>query len=252
MDFLIDPDGTNWVEYYGGRQREFGTGNVIVPKLRSMGVGVAVLREEVPDPENPGRTIVVDAVTTVEEDGKKYQALQFGVLKLPHQNFWKKLTGMQRRYGTLCDRDYEITRHGGDKTTDYEVSAIDSKDDDSKDPEKIRARYGYGKKFEDSNPKRFLFCPQTLDEWVEYYSGQDRAKFWLEGASGGPKPVTVINSDGASVNGLDEFRQETSANPGWGNRGEDEAQPVPSQSSGFRGVKDQLREHFAKPDHTTD
>lgn len=254
MDFLINPDDNNWVEYFGGMQREWGSGNLITPKLRKMGVGIAVLREEVPDPDNPGRTKIVDALTTVDVDGKKYQARQFGVLKLPLSTFWKKLTGMQRRYGTLCDRDYEITRHGADKTTDYEVTPIDSSDDSMRDPDGVRAQYGYGTKMDEKDPKRFFYCPQTLDEWAAYYSGKERAEYWLKGASNGAEHHAngaMTSSYGTGVvDGLNEFRKETTFNPPngeqvWGQTAEDEAQPVPSAASGFSGVREQLRSHFA-------
>lgn len=241
MDFLIDPDGTNWVEKYHGRQREWGTANLIAPKLRSLGVGIAVLREEVSDPDNAGRTKIVDATTTYEADGKKFNGLTYGVVKLPLSTFWKKLTGMQRRYGTLCDRDYEIVRRGGDKTTDYEVTPIDSLTDELRDPELVRERYGYGRKCEEKDPKRFLYCPQTLDEWAEDYSSEKRAKYWLEGATVNGNGVVAVGS----VQGLNEFHPTTTSNPGWGSNGDDPAQPVASGQTAFSGVRDQLRQHFA-------
>jgi hypothetical protein len=249
MDFLIGD--TNWVEKFHGRQREWGTGNLVAPKLRKLGVGIAVERQEIPDPDNPGRVKLIDKVSTKEVDGKKYEALTYGIVKLPPKTFWKKLTGMQRRYGTLCDRDYQIERIGGDKDTDYEVTPIDSDSDELRDPDKVRELYGYGHKYDEKDPKRFTKCPKTLDEWAQDYSSEERARFWLEGAS---SPMT--NGNGAPhVDGLNEFGAETTSNPeptpaGWGSTGDDEAQPVVSSASNFSGVRDQLRQHFAN--HPTD
>jgi len=108
MEFMINPDGTNWVEHFGAMQEEYGTRAIVEPKLRTLGVGIAVLREEVPDPKSPGRTVIVDAMTTVEKDGQKFEARQYGIVKFSAYSFWNNLQGIQRRYGTLCDRDYEV------------------------------------------------------------------------------------------------------------------------------------------------
>lgn len=245
MDFLINPDDQNWVDYFNGRQREWGSGNLITPKLRKMGAGIAVEREEVPD--GNGRTTVVDAGQLFDVDGKKITGRNFGVMKLPLSTFWSQLTGMQRRYGTLCDRDYEITRRGADKTTKYELVPLDPIEE-LRDPEQVRRHYGYGQKFDEKDPKRFQYCPQTLDEWALYYSGKERAEYWLKGAGTNGHNGSVVDAAtfvASAGNGLTEFRQETTSNPAWGSSEADEAQPVPSAASGFSGVRDQLRSHFA-------
>jgi len=224
MEFMINPDGTNWVEHFGAMQEEYGTRAIVEPKLRTLGVGIAVLREEVPDPKSPGRTVIVDAMTTVEKDGQKFEARQYGIVKFSAYSFWNNLQGIQRRYGTLCDRDYEVVRRGarGEKTTHYEVVPIDSTEPGMDNPDKVRERYGYGKKFADDDPKRFLYCPQTLEEWAEYYSGEERARYWLEGApTNRPSGLTVEDlpmfsgsADGGTFSSMrDDLLKEFATHP---------------------------------------
>ena len=216
MEFMINPDSTNWVEHFGAMQEEYGTHAIIAPKSRRMGVGIAVLREEVADPDNPKRTKIVDAMTTIEKDGQKFEARQYGIVKFSAYAFWNNLQGLQRRYGTLCDRDYEVVRRGarGEKTTHYEVVPIDSTEKGMEDPDKVRERYGYGKKFADDDATRFLYCPQTLEEWAEYYSGEERARYWLEGApTNRPSGLTVDDIpmfSGSSTEGgtFDSMRED--------------------------------------------
>jgi len=250
MDFLQDPEGPDWVAKYGGRQKEWGTGNLITPKLRTLGVGVAVLRSEVPSRERPGKLDVIDEEAVAEHDGKKFSALTFGVVKLPFPTFWDQLIGMTSRYGTICDRDYEITRIGADKTTKYKIAPIDPSGqpelEDLRDPEAVRKRYGYGVAFNETDPNRFLRCPLTLDQWIEDYASEKRAKFWLNGAGSVQYPdaqpaVTESYTTRDRTTG-----PSSGERPPWGgNDDADEAQPVPSGASGFAGVRDQLRSHYA-------
>jgi hypothetical protein len=249
-DFLIDPDGPNYVERYGGLSREFGTGNLVSPKLRKMGVAVAVVREE--RPAGNGRLEVVDYNTQIEVDDKHFSGRQYGVIK-QSLRFWQQFQGMVNRYGTLCDRDYEVIRRGSDKNTRYDIAPIDPVDD-LRDLEVLQARYGYGRKFDDKDPDRFLYCPQTLEAWADYYSSEERAKFWLAPKNGAP---FVENGDMATSSqvtltvpssGLGEFKQETSSNPStWGVGGqEDEAQAAPSSNSSFADLKSSLLPHLNK------
>lgn len=233
QDFLIDPDGINWVEHYGGLQREFGTKTLISPKYRKQAVGVAVVREEVLG-GGKGKTEIVDKQVILEHDGKKYKGREFILIKQSIGNFWEQFIGMTRRYDTICDRDYEVTRVGSDKETHYEIAPIDPVDE-LRELDALHKWYGYGRKWSDDDSDRFLYCPQTLDEWATNHSGEERAKYWLVGDEVSNEnsrpdwvPPAVIDQDG---NGLDEFAKDTSSNP-------DEA-----QITKFGDFKDLIRSH---------
>lgn len=258
-DFLIDPDGTNWVEYFGGKQREYGTGALVDPKLRKLGVGVAVVREE--KPTEGGRVQIVDQLHTIDVDGKKYTARKFVIVKMSIGNFWDQLRGMGRRAGTICDRDFEISRRGADKNTKYDMSPIDPREsaEPLEDLEALHAFYGYGKKWDEQDPDRFLFCPQTLDEWAEGYSGKERAEFFLGNAKPQEQPpqpngnaaaaqaaprTVVVDQDGTPLVQTTAHAPSGSSN-GWGSSDHDEANAVPSTASGFADVRNKLKSSFA-------
>jgi hypothetical protein len=217
QDFLVDPDGTDWVKHYGGIQKEYGTNKLIQAKPRTQTVAVAVVREEVP---GKGRKLEVrDKEILVEVDGKKVKAREFVLIK-QGISFWEQFRGMTRRYDTITDRDYEITRVGSDKDTHYEIAPLDPVEA-LRDLDALHAFYGYGRKWNEEDPDRFLYCPQTLDEWSDGYSGEERAKYWLVGDESTTTPVDtheghpVVDADG---NG--EFHHDTTSNP-------DEAQAAP-------------------------
>jgi hypothetical protein len=239
-DFLIDPDGTNWVDHFGGLQREWGTGNLIQPKLVKKGVGVAVIRKEAPS--EGGRVKIVDDQQTIEVNGKKYTARKFVIVKMSIGNFWDQLRGIGRRAGTICDIDFEITRRGTDKTTKYDTSPIRAEESevDLRDPAVLHEWYGYGKKWDEANPDRFLFCPQSLDEWAANHSGKERAEYFLKSSNarrGTDVRPAVIDHVG---NTLVAARAQVVGVTG----DEDETQAVSSSSSRFANVRDQLKSYF--------
>lgn len=225
QDFLVNPDGTNWVEHFGGLQKEFGTNKLVTPRLRTQTVGVAVVREEVPVSGGKGKTEVVDKQIMVEADGKKLKGREFVLIKQSLGNFWEQFRGMTRRYDTIVDRDYEITRVGSELDTRYEIAPLDPVEE-LRDLAKLHKAYGYGRKWNDEDPDRFLYCPQTLEEWAEGYSGEERARYWLvdEDAPSGNGSHPVIDSEG---NGLGEFSEDTTSNP-------DEAQANPTKFGDFK------------------
>jgi hypothetical protein len=248
-DFLIDPDGTNWCEHFGGRQREWGTGNLIEPKKVTKGIGVAVLRKE--QATEGGRVKIVDDRQTIDVDGKKFTARRFVVVKMSIGNFWDPMRGIGRRNNTIIDRDFEITRRGKDKNTKYDISPIgpEESETDLRDPAVLHEWYGYGQKWDESNPDRFLFCPQTLDEWAENYSGKERAEYFLKGiaSSNGSnenavRPV-VIDHEGNTL--VASSAAPARPQVGGVTGDEDETQAVSSPSSRFSSVREQLQATFA-------
>ena len=235
QDFLVDPEGTNWVEKFGGLQKEYLTGKLISPKLRTMGVSLAVVREEVPSKAGNGQVEVVDKKIIVEADGKKLTAREYVLIKQSIGNFWQQFGGMAGRYGSMCDRDYEITRVGGDKNTKYTIAPLD-KIDGLGTLAEVQEHYGYGKKYDEKDPERFLYPPQTLGEWAEYYSGEDRARFWLVGDADGEATTQAQSSS----NG---HRIVEAGITGY----EDEAQAVPSSQSQFTNdLKGLLQPHGSR------
>lgn len=185
QNFIVDPDN-NLVAKYGGKTREFGTSNMIDPVPVNRAAGVAVLREE--RPAGNGKTEIVDHLYERTVGDKTYPARYFGVIRQALRNFWPTLVESAGRYGTLCDRDYVIKRLGGGKDTTYSILPCDPIDG-LRTPEEVQEFYGYGKPWNAEDPDRFLNCPQTIDEWVEYYSSEERIKFWL-GVEDSPAATT--------------------------------------------------------------
>lgn len=250
-DFLIDPDGTNWVEHFGGQSRERGnSGDLVAPKIAKRGVGVAVLRDE--KPKDGGGTEIVDYLNTFtsKKDNQTYQSRYFGIVKLSMGNFWEQLIGISKRNGTICDRDFEIRRVGADLHTKYEISPIDPVEE-LRDPEVVRQFYGYGTPYSEENPDRYLLCPSTLPEWCDYYSGEERAKRLLAPKAGGVTPQqsfvnsAQVQSYAPAGSGVVFSAPTAISNPGgpWAGA-EDEAQAVPSQSSVFTDLRSKLMPHL--------
>ena len=188
MDFFVPDADNNILTEYGAQSQEWG-GNLIPLKLVRRGVGVAVLRDEKPlagqtYPGGGQKTELVDYTYQKDVGGTPHQARWFGVIKQSPSNFWDTLImGSASRFGTLCDRDYSVTRIGGDKDTKYSFVPLDPVEE-LRDPEAVRAFYGYGKPWDQNDPNRFLYCPQTLPEWVDYYGGRERVEHWLAPKNG--------------------------------------------------------------------
>lgn len=183
QDFMINPDKGDFVAKYGGQAFNRDTHMYGPPRLGKKGCAVAVLRMEYPDPANPGRSRVADAPQTTEANGQSFNGRFFGVIKQGLQNFWHPVLGAAERYSTLIDRDWAIKRIGGDKNTIYIPTPLSPDGDPDlealRDPATLAQYYGYGKPWDENDPNRFYFCPQTLVDWADYYSGEERAKFWL-------------------------------------------------------------------------
>ena len=225
-DFLYAPDvlegAEDYVAKYGGRMFERGmSGPLVDPIMKERTVALAVLREEVPTKDG---LRLQDYEYEVESNGQQYKARWFGIVKQAQQNFWTHLVAASNRYGgTICNRDYEISREGTGFDTKYHIIPIDP-DPDLKDLDTVKKFYGYGKEFDQSDPDRFLFCPQTLHDWAKNYASEERVKYWLAPKEGGT----------TEPSGMDEFASATTSNSG------DEAQVVTPQSTDFGSLKERL------------
>ena len=189
-----------------GWRRDFKSGQLEIPlpvgergptAPRKLGVNIAVLRDEV---HREGRTVVEDYLYDKELDGVTLPSRYFGLVQQSPKNFWSPLVSCFSRYGTLCDRDYEITRVGSGFDTQYTVIPLPEVTE-LKDPEVVRTFYGYGETWNPEDPQRLLKCPMTLPEWAEYFSGEERYAHWLtpDGQDGGHQPYAPPPGDEAQA-----------------------------------------------------
>jgi hypothetical protein len=103
----------------------------------------------------------------------------------------------------------------------------------------VQKFYGYGKPWpkrpaDDAKAAerqewedRFLFCPQTLQQWAEDFSSEDRIKHWLSPADGSAPPAAA---------------PAPAAAPTWGST-TDEAQVAVSGDTDFASLKKRLLEN---------
>jgi hypothetical protein len=204
-DFLINPDKGDFVAKYGGRSKDWQTGILGEPKISKRGVAVAVVRTEVMDPAT-GRREITDLPHSVQFNNQTYPARFFGIIKTGLGNFWKPLVAVaESRCDGITDRDWAITRVGGDKDTVYVPSPIEPIGDQQtalRDLATLHAYYGYGRPWNPEDPNRFGYCPETLLEWVEYYSSEERAKFWLTPKAGAAPPAQPAPGQWGQIPGI--------------------------------------------------
>lgn len=239
-NFMVDPADPQRLQRYMapapggiGWRKNFKTGVLEEPKPKKMSVCVAVLRKEVPSPTGKGMAIE-DYLYDKEVGGQTVTCRYFGIVQQSISNFWHTLaTSCYTRYGTICDRDYEISREGTGFETNYSILPL-PEDPVLADKEVVKSFYFYGQPWDPADPDRFLKCPMTTDEWAQYFSGEERYQHWL--VPDGSAPVTPASPAG----GLGEFHPGTTSN--------DEAQanaaPV-SQPSGtsFASLQETLLKH---------
>ena len=253
-DFIVAPrlheddpnwTGEDWVLKYGGKQHENGmSGPLIAPTAKVRSACIAVLREEAPREVN-GKTVMgyQDYLHEITVGGKDFPARYFGIVKQSLQLFWGQMSGYHHEFGTICDRDYKIKRVGERLDTSYQI--IPMREDENFDIRALQESYGYGKPRDKDDEERFLFCPQTVQEWADNYAGEERAKYWL----GDPKAAAQTQAqatngtqygaaEAAGASGLDEFRKETTHNPA-----PDEAQAAPPPASDFSALRARLEKH---------
>lgn len=234
--FLVDPAKGDFVAKYQspvpgiGWRMDYKTKAPAELKPTTKTVGLAVLRDRVP--RAGGGFDVVDVMGDVEFKGEKFPARTFGLITQSHGNFWKSLIGYFGLYGTLMDRDYLIERKGGGVDTEYVIVPLDPVEE-LKDPAVLHEFYGYGRPWNGEDPERFLFCPQTLAEWADYYSGEERAQHWL------------VDTNTAAINSPD------STAPSFVNTAvtDDEAQAAPAQPAAntqFATLRSKLLPHAAQ------
>lgn len=134
-------------------------------------IGLAVLREaKAENVDGRRREVVTDKIRhdeweTSDGEKKSEDRLQFGLVRQSNKNFWNIMSGYFARYGTICDRDYEITRKGNDKNTQYTIVPLDPIRD-LETQEDLDKRYGE-------------HLPITLRDWMVKAARYEEADQWV-------------------------------------------------------------------------
>lgn len=189
-DSLLDENGKPIFEELAGEKDYFRTNGIKLPTYKGdlkdakdiaseQTIGLAVLREEYTvEGERNGKTIRIPKMRDKiekrewEKDGEKKseEGIVVGVVKQSYKNFWSQLAGYYNRYGTICDRDYEITRKGNGTDTSYSIIRLDAADDL---PEVVDA---------DASVLMEHYKPKmTLKDWVVPKAKYDAAAEWHGG-----------------------------------------------------------------------
>lgn len=169
-DETKDPDV---VKQSGVRVPEYGNkNNLIEPRAKDVTLGIVVLREEISEMVDGRRVLSYkDKMETIkyEKDGVEVEETRpaFRLVKQSNKNFWSVVSGYYGRYGTITDRDYEITRNRNDKDTNYTIIPCDPIED-LRTPEDLEEAY---------NP------PTTLENIVKDLASPERARKLLFGDS---------------------------------------------------------------------
>lgn len=239
-DLLDDPNAEDYVLTYGGQQKDFGSSDLTEPTPKTRTVALAVVQKEVVTKSEGGRNKVSyeDEYVDVETKSGTFVGRQFIIVKQAYKNFWSPLVSHYDENGTLCDRVYKIKRNG--KGTDTNYSFIEKTPDPdwvyvdegevSPSYGELHRRYGYGTdKTGVADDERFLYCPQTLEEWAEYMASEDRVKFFL-----GDEDEHDARSGGSGTTDSDDDGDEAQAAPS----------PAPRNGrTGGGSLQDRLAKH---------
>lgn len=193
-DSLKDNDGKPIFAELEGERDYFRTNNIMLPTYKGdmkpakdianeQTFGLAILREEYMV-ERDGRAVPVmrDLIEkrsweTSDGEKKESEGPVIGVIGQGYKNFWSALAGYFNRYGTICDRDYEITRKGNGTDTTYSIIRLDAAEDipDVVDGKTAMAHY---------KPEK------TLKDWIVPKARYDAAAQWLGEKAQSEAPAT--------------------------------------------------------------
>ena len=240
--YADDPtwQGEDWVQKFGGKSRVYGSNELEDPKPKRRVVGIAVEREEVSVETGAGggrrRTETQDKLIRIEgRDNVMHDARNFFVMKPTAKALWSMLIGYYNEFGTLCDRDYKITRIGTGREITYRVIPLTPDPDwdmDGSSLKELQARYGYGTGLDvDGNPitqdseDRYLYITQTLSEWMQNQASEERARSALVG-------------DGET------FKADTTPPPSWATSSGDEPNAAPAANgTEVSSLRERLERH---------
>lgn len=158
-------------------------------------VALAVQREIVPTNINGRRRNVPQDMeierTWTDKEGNEHteKGMFYGLVRQGVKNFWNQLFGYFEEYGTICDRDYKITRIGERLDTVYQIVPLDP-DPDLVEPEALAERY---------EP------PMTLHDWAVTWAKYETADRWVNWdkyqGDGDGKDAGSAGKNGSSRNG---------------------------------------------------
>ena len=162
----------DYLAKHGVKTTVYGSQELVPAEPREMTVGLVALREEYRDAET-GKMKVRDVTETIEvTEGegddkvtREIERVAYRVVKQGYKNFWSQMIGIYNRFGTLSDRDYEITRNGNSTDTTYTIIPLDPIDGLRTDEEVV----------EHYDP------PLSLEQWTLNLASYDRAKALFEG-----------------------------------------------------------------------
>lgn len=170
---FINPEtGVGMVKGMGDQR-----GQLVPPKPRVRTVAPVVIQTE----ESDG---VHDSLREFSVNGSDYTGRDFGIVKQSEKLFWKSLSLYNARYGTICDRPYEIKRVGKGIDTDYSIIPLDKDADWTDNAAGVAAlqeKYGYGRQRDRDDPERYMSIPMTLLEWAERHASEERMRELLGG-----------------------------------------------------------------------
>lgn len=159
-----------------------GRGVVYKDKLRDYTINDEALLEEL-------KELAKDGKVTLEDNVLK-NVPEIGMVKQALGNFWKPLNGYFSRYGTIMDRDYEISRTGAGLDTDYTIIPCDPIDGFKEEDEVI------------SHYELPLKVHPSLDTWLERMGDPERINHHLFGkdnkTSEGESTPSTQSSGGSS------------------------------------------------------
>lgn len=169
--------------------RTLKDGKEIPLKPTDQGLALAVVRKEIRNPDGPGVTYEDSLVDIEVDDSEKLEKIkqlaeeghvtlegnvvkqvpEVGLIQQSIGNFWKTLSGYYARYGTISDRDYEISRNGAGLDTSYTIIPADPVED-LKTEDQVHQRYAVS-----------LFLHPEIGEWLERLGNKERIAHHLFG-----------------------------------------------------------------------
>jgi hypothetical protein len=226
-NFMVDPANPDRLDRYRsatpgvGWKKPWQSSTLEEPKKTKRGVCVAVLRQEVRDPAT-GKLEVKDYLYDRDVDGKPVPSRYFGIVQQTVSNFWRPISSIFTRFGSIAVVDLQITRQGTERDTIY--TPIPIEDPNLTDKALVKDFYFYGQPWDPNDEQRFLKCPQTTAQWAAYFSGEEyyRRHLSTEGATPATPPA----------GGLGEFHPATTHN--------DEAQAMRSSGTTFDSLSQTL------------
>lgn len=189
---------------------------------------LACIREEViEDGKSVGLRDKTREVTRKKPGGKDDETetiieKDIVVVAMGWKNFWATLQGFAGHYGTVCDRDYKITRSGATTDTTYSIIPLDPITDGNGN--KLVVASEWGKRYESDYDLGEIITQQASDE---YFARFFDPRYTVTGEGADRKVVaTGAAPEPKAENDVDEARLADLASRVRGYAGGDAAPPA--------------------------